>query len=97
MYRRVEKLNTDSLRNFCINNRFYTHGDCVAYDNMFRVARKYRGGVEILEQVAEDIYDHSGYDELERFCCNCDKEDLTEILMGEIYKKCVTVSFKYES
>ena len=95
MYKQIIEIDTDKLRSFCINNRFYTHGDCEAYDNMFSMARKYQGGVEILQMIADDIYDHSGYDELENFSCfSCDsRSDMVPLLMTEIYRKCVTVYF----
>ena len=95
MFKQVSEIDTRELRSFCIANRFYTHGDCKAYENMFELARKYCGGVEILEMVAEDIYDHSGYDELENFnCFSCDsRSDTISLLMTEIYRKCVTVYF----
>ena len=94
MYKQIVTVDTDKLRQFCINNRFYTHGDCEAYDNMFKMARNYHGyETEILQQVAEDIYDHSGYDELEQYCCDCGREDLVAILMSAIYNRCVYVTF----
>lgn len=94
MYKQIIEIDTDELRSFCINNRFYTHGDCKAYDHMFEMARKYQGGVELLAMIAEDIYDHSGYDELENFSCFTDsRSDMVSVIMTEIYKKCVTVYF----
>ena len=94
MYRQISTIETDKLRQFCINNRVYTHGDCDAYDNMFRLARTYQGGIEILQKVAEDIYDHSGYDELTAFCDYDGKADMVLVLMSAIYRRCVYVTFE---
>ena len=96
MYKQICELDTDKLRNFCIKNIFYTQGDCVAYGNMFELARKYQGGIEILEMVAEDIYEHSSVDSLDTFCCySCDsKKEMVSMIMGEIYRLCVSVWFE---
>jgi hypothetical protein len=66
-YRQITEIDCDKLRQLCIKNNFYTHGDCAAYSRMFDMAREYAGGLDELLAVAEDIYAHSGIEELKAF------------------------------
>ena len=96
MYKQITKLDIYKLRDFCIRNRFYTHGDCRAYENMFEMARTYNGEVEILTNIARDIYDHSGYDEIIQFAelGRDDEDEVLTTMMMEIFRTCVDVWFE---
>ena len=52
-------LSTSSVRQMCINNNYYTAGDCRAYENMFNMFYGKNVTPKLLRKVAEDIRDHS--------------------------------------
>lgn len=94
-YTQVYEIDTDKLRQFCINNNFYTQGDCEAYSKMFGMARKYAGGIEVLIDIAEDIYAHSSGDSLRTFTYSgLHRKDVICDLMTEIYRNCVDTWFE---
>ena len=44
----------------CINNNFYTNGDCEEYDNMLTYANNVkRATTKVVEKIATDIKEHS--------------------------------------
>lgn len=56
-YNFVQVLTVEDVREVCIRHRYYTRGDCWAYQNMF----DHCGYVsaDTLEVIAKDIKDHS--------------------------------------
>ena len=52
-------LRTADVRQFCINNQYYTCGDCRAYSNMFDMFYAKNVTPTLLRKVAQDIKDHS--------------------------------------
>ena len=52
-------LSMTSVRNLCIENRYYTAGDCEAYEKMFDMFYGKNVTPKLLRKVAKDIKEHS--------------------------------------
>ena len=72
MIKEVTKIRMEKVRAKCIQKDWYTRGDCIAYDNMLGMCRtpdwddaEYT--IELLEKIAEDIYQHSNPDRWEGY------------------------------
>ena len=54
-------LSVETLRTFCIINRYFTRGTCEQYEQMFELVEKdsIKSAKEILEEISEMIYDYS--------------------------------------
>ena len=64
--RLAKVLDREDVRQMCIAHQYYTRGDCRAYENMLGLLdlprSKYTGSnisADKLEEIAEDIKDHS--------------------------------------
>ena len=56
----TRKINSVKVRAVCVNQDWYTAGDCESYDNMFSFIRTLRNvSTGDLEKVATDIKEHS--------------------------------------
>ena len=77
-YRISKTLSPESVRQVCINHRYYTRGDCRAYERMFSIldyTTKVSGSnisPRRLEEISEDIKAHS------------DTEDTVEDIMTNL-------------
>lgn len=75
-------LDREDVRQMCIAHQYYTRGDCRAYENMLGLLdlprSKYTGSnisANKLEEIAEDIKDHSNTEDtvrdiMEYLCCH---------------------------
>ncbi len=90
MYTKTTVMDCDELRQFCIKNKFYTKGDCEAYSKLFDMAKAYKGDVDDMVSIAEDIYNHSDGESLTTFCYSgtAPKAIICD-LMTEIERICV--------
>ena len=80
--RLAKVLDREDVRQMCIAHQYYTRGDCKAYENMLGLLdlprSKYTGSnisADKLEEIAEDIKDHSDTDDtvrdiMENLCCH---------------------------
>lgn len=66
-YVRKETISISNVRGMCIKHNFYTHGDCRAYENMFKMCGEYDGTDEKLAHIAWDIVEHSDMEELQDY------------------------------
>ncbi len=93
MMTRFEHANTDDLRTVCIENNFYTCGNNEEYRNMFSLfeswneAKTEKQKMQILQDVAEDILDHSDDERI-------DEGWNVESVAWVIFKKAITVYFE---
>lgn len=55
----IHVLSSTKVRQFCIDNDYYTCGDCKAYENMFNMFYGKHVTPALLTRVAKDIKDHS--------------------------------------
>ena len=79
--RLAKVLDREDVRQMCIAHQYYTRGDCRAYENMLGLLdlprSKYTGSnisADKLEEIAEDIKDHSDTEDtvreiMENLCC----------------------------
>ena len=78
-------LDTDKVRQTCIDYAFYTKGNCEAYGKMFDLVRVAdANNTEDIYRIAKDIYDHSNL---------CPDEEYTEKqliagIMYNLYNEC---------
>ena len=78
-------LDTDKIRETCIDYNFYTRGDCEAYERMFDLAREADADKpEDMYRVAKDIYDHSNLRLDEEYTEN----QLVAGIMFNLYNEC---------
>ena len=78
-------LDTDKVREMCISHRYYTRGDCEAYERMFDKVRKANAdNPEDVYAVALDIYEHSTLRPDE---CWTENELIAGIMYG-LYNEC---------
>lgn len=80
--RLAKVLDREDVRQMCIAHQYYTRGDCRAYENMLGLLdlprSKYTGSnisADKLEEIAEDIKDHSDTEDtvrdiMENLCCH---------------------------
>lgn len=78
-------LDADKVRDMCIRYRYYTRGDCEAYEKMFDKVREADADKpEDVYKVATDIYDHSNIRPDEDYTEN----DLVAGIMSGLYNEC---------
>ena len=59
----LRKLSMEKIRRMCIDNDFYTDGDCYEYDRMLTYANNVkRATTKEIEKIATDIKEHSDGD-----------------------------------
>ena len=80
--RLAKVLDREDVRQMCIAHQYYNRGDCRAYENMLGLLdlprSKYTGSnisADKLEEIAEDIKDHSNTEDtvrdiMENLCCH---------------------------
>lgn len=92
---RHERMDVDEVRTLCIRCDFYTRGDCLQYEKMFGMVRKYTGNVSDLLAIASDIYYHS---DIDRVIEITGYEGNTGIvhLMNLIDERCIIRWYEYE-
>lgn len=62
MITRKTFINSDKVRNFCIENQYYTKGDSIAYKHLLFDLCKYRNITDDdLKEIAIDIVSHSNF------------------------------------
>ena len=73
------------LRQTCIKNKWYTRGDCRAYENLLNMCREPHTELtdELLTDIVLDIEAHSDFDELTAVN-NLSREELLEYIAYEI-------------
>lgn len=75
---------SDSVRNLCIRENWYTAGDCKDYDAMLRYVDENNGTLEAIKYVAEDIYNHSTSSEWDGYS----KQDILENIAFHLVNDC---------
>lgn len=91
--KRFEHADTSDLRTVCIENNFYTCGNCEEYDNMFAMFESWNEAktesqkMQILQDVAEDILEHSSDEKI-------DEGWNVESVSWVIFEKAITVFFE---
>lgn len=78
-------IDEQDVRNLCIENNFYTRGDCEAYANMFEMCKQSPTN-EALADIAKDIWQHSSGEAL------ADLDSYLSI-MNMLYNRCVFTYF----
>lgn len=79
----IRELKVNKVRAACINNEWYTAGDCDDYNNLFVLIRNLpTGTTETLEMVATDIKEHS------------DTEDEIKDIMFVLANECCITYFE---
>ena len=66
-WRELNLWNHDDVRSICIQQRFYTRGDCEAYEKMLRFVDNNEPTFENLLTVTGDIYNHSDVDAIREY------------------------------
>ena len=92
-YQRMEQLSIQKVRKMCVDYNLYTCGNCAEYDEMFAMCKQYKGDIDTLARIAENIVDHSDEEELsdygyEKF------EDQVGFVMGLLARECCWTSFR---
>lgn len=91
-YNFVQVLTADDVRQVCIDNQYYTKGDCQAYENMF----EHCGYVsaESLEHIATDIKFHSDTEDsvfhIMQTLAQHIRTNVVPVRKGNVAKKCTT-------
>lgn len=60
-FKEERKLSREAIRTMCIREEYYTRGDCVAYEDMFKLAESKEATTEHIQDVAYDICNHSNF------------------------------------
>lgn len=79
----IKRIDTDKLRNICINNNWYTAGNTANYNNMFRMCQKNNISTNQLFKIAKDIYEHSNVEKAKQGCSKdySDKENILNMMI----------------
>lgn len=72
-------IDTVKVRSLCIDNNYYTCGDCTAYNNMFTMCEN-ATTPEDIKGIAKDIADHSNVED--------DKQEFIDNIVFLILNKC---------
>ena len=80
----IKRIDTDKLRNICINNNWYTRGTNSDYMNMFKMCEKDNISTNQLYKIAKDIYEHTDIESATNGC-DADYSDDENILNMMIY------------
>ena len=80
----IKRIDTNKLRQICINNNWYTKGSNADYLKMFKMCDKENITTNQLFKIAKDIYIHTDIDEAEEGCSR-DYSDNDNILNMMIY------------
>lgn len=92
----IKRIDTDKLRQTCINNNWYTKGNTEDYKNMFRICECDTVSLELLYEIAENIYNHTNIASA-REGCDFGYTDEENILNMMIYiNNCCYVYYKIE-
>ena len=89
----IKRIDSDRLRNMCIDNNWYTTGNANDYSKMFEMCKKDNITTNQLYKIAKDIYEHT---DLNRAKCCADEYSHSEnILNMMIYiNDCTYVFYK---
>lgn len=84
MVKITKRINRDGLRNLCINKKWFTCGDCEAYETMLNKTNKDLTDNDVIE-IAKDIYDNSY---IERFAdeYGVSFEEVFDNMVFEVFK-----------
>ena len=78
----------ERVRECCIENQWYTRGDCQSYDTMLNYVGDNKPTIENVFTVAKDIYEHSDFDS------RYDAEDeVIEAIMFHLNREAIVVSY----
>ena len=88
----IKRIDTDKLRNICINHNWYTRGTNADYMNMFKMCKKDNISVNQLYKIAKDIYEHTDIDRA-RTGCSAEYSNEENILNMMIYVNDATYVF----
>lgn len=93
--RLVRIIDSESVRELCIKNGFYTRGDCRAYDYLLNNLCSDSGySREVsdsdIEEIARDIVDHSNRNAFENLLDNISFLDCVRFVMFLLANDCCT-------
>ncbi|NBI86918.1 hypothetical protein D3Z47_12165 [Lachnospiraceae bacterium] len=88
----IKRIDTDKLRNMCINNNWYTAGNTADYNKMFKMCQKDNISTNQLFKITKDIYEHTNVEKA-RQGCNNEYSDNENILNMMIYVNDCTYVF----
>ena len=80
----IKRIDTDKLRNICINNNWYTRGTNSDYMNMFKMCEKDNISANQLYKITKDIYEHTNVASA-KTGCSTEYSDNENILNMMIY------------
>ena len=80
----IKRIDTDKLRNICINNNWYTYGSNADYSNMFKMCEKDNISANQLYKITKDIYEHTNVASA-KVGCSTEYSDNENILNMMIY------------
>lgn len=87
----IRRIQTDRVRNLCIENNYYTKGTCEEYAAMFDLCRTVNPSTNDFEQIAVDIMEHS---DVQDWCerSGMPPMAMVECIMYELINNCTIVS-----
>lgn len=88
----IKRIDSDKLRNMCINNNWYTVGNTEDYANMFKMCEKDNITTNQIYKIAKNIYEHTNVDRANTGCSN-EYSDSENILNMMIYVNACTYVF----
>lgn len=90
----IKRMDSDKLRNMCINNNWYTAGTSADYNNMFKMCEKDNITINQLYKITKDIYRHTNVSHANTGCSS-EYSDNENILNMMIYvNDCTYVFYK---
>ena len=88
-YKEVRIIRSDSVRNMCIKEGYYTRGTNQEYCNLLCEMCDYNGSasLEDLEKIATDILEHSDWEKIaEEYGASYD--ELVRMVMADLLNEC---------
>ena len=79
----VRRIDSDRVRQVCIDNDYYTKGDVRAYERLLETVPSEPTDIEFV-RMAQNIYGHS---DIDRLCgvYGCDEQEVMESILFNLY------------
>lgn len=88
----TKRIDSDKLRNMCINNNWYTAGNSEDYSKMFEMCKRNNITTNQIYKIAKDIYEHTNVSRA-KTGCSTEYSDNENILNMMIYVNDCTYVF----
>lgn len=86
----IRRWTSEDVRNFCIEHGYYTKGNCAQYDAMLDMVRAEKSpSDDTVIAIAEDIVNHSNYEELCEIY-GCDYNALVDNTVFGLFNEAIT-------